>query len=633
MPAKTRGAYTASQYQLLPVVGPSAGVDLRTSPTLLRADQSRTLVNFSLTEPGCLVVRSGYQAFSSNLGTGQIQGAARVYLNTSIPTAQTTNFTVVGWSGSLYQLSDSGGWSAPVSTGWSTNAMHIVSDRDLAVVFDGVTAPRKSTNGSSWTRFGIAPSTVGPTLSSGSTGAMSSGEYEVAFTYKDRDLAFESNGSSGSTLTLSGPAVSINAVIPNSTDPQVDAIVVYARKKSAGETIRRKVSSQAQSGGANSTVLINSTAWTTALEEPDDHTTPPILSFGCVWKNRWWARSATVTNRLHFTQIFDPQAWPALFYVDIPFQKGDYIQAVVPLGNSLVILGTTRIFLITGETSLDFTVLPSIGGLDGALGPRAVTVLENGIIHAGATGVYVFDGGSDRLLSFEIDPAWRDLVGNASPTDLARLALAYHQQTKELRIAVTRLYPFGTAGEWVLDMNRTRVSGESAWTATDRTIGGYVIWDGPESQAGNQQRLLTWHSSRAQVFQESVGTSANSSNITAQYEGPGLTLGTHRARWVDVRGEYEPHDGALSMEAVVDEVSQGTQPIDVGAGRAVYDTAIYDTDVYPGSGRRQFYQMLPLSADGRTFQLKLTYVGQESFRLFSYHPGLRPETASRSFTE
>jgi hypothetical protein len=107
----------------------------------------------------------------------------------------------------------------------------------------------------------------------------------------------------------------------------VDAIVVYARNKTSGETVRRKASSQAQSTGANSTIVITSSNWSSNDEEPTDHNPPTILSFGVVWKNRWWARSATVKNRIHFTQLFQPQSWPALFFLDIPFERGDEIRA------------------------------------------------------------------------------------------------------------------------------------------------------------------------------------------------------------------------------------------------------------------------------------------------------------------
>lgn len=194
---QTQRATAGAAYQMLPVVGPSAGMDLRTSPTLLAPDRARNLVNFSLTEPGALVVRSGFVKFSTNSkGSRRAQGAQRVYLNTAIPAAASTMFTLFGDNGSLYVASDSGGWSAAVLTGLSTNELSFPFDRDLVGVLDGTNLPKKSTDGTTWTRLGIAPGVSGPTISSLSTGGLSSGDYEINFTYKDRGLAVESNGSS-----------------------------------------------------------------------------------------------------------------------------------------------------------------------------------------------------------------------------------------------------------------------------------------------------------------------------------------------------------------------------------------------------------------------------------------------------
>jgi hypothetical protein len=483
--------------------------------------------------------------------------------------------------------------------------------------------------------MGIAAGSSAGTVSSAAfSNGLSTSEFELSYTYKDRDLSVESNGSTAiSTRSITSTANGqLNYVVPNSTDPQVDAIVVYARNKTASETVLRKVSSQAQSAGASSTIAITSSNWTSNDEIPTDHDLPPVLSFGVIWKNRWWARSATRTNRLHFTQLFQPQSWPALFYIDIPFERGDSIQALVPLGDALLIFGNTKVFVVIGRSSLDFEVRPTIGSLDGALGPRACAVIENGVVHASASGVYIFDGTADKLLSFDIDPAWRDLV-QASAADLARIAVVSHQTRKELRIAVPRLYPTGVDGEWVLDLNRTRVNGNTAWTATDRAIGGYISWDGPEAQAANRGRLFSWNSTAAYVFEEATGTSGNSSNITATYEGPGLTLGTYRGRWPDVRGDYEPHAGDASIEPSIDGMSQGIQQLSIGSGLSRYGTALYGTATYGGAARRQWVKNLPLSADGRTFILKLTYVGQEQFRMFGYNVGIVPESRSRGFNE
>ena len=571
------------------------------------------------------------------IGHSIIAGVRLLFFRSySLPKQTSTAFTLVGFGGVVYNQTDSGGWVASTTsilTGLSTNELSFVHDRDLVAVFDGQsTAIFKSTNGAQWTRFGIASGTQA-TLSSLSTGGLSSGEYEIAYSYKARGLAALSNGSSGSTLTLAASSGAINVVMPNSTDSQVQALVVYARKVSAGDSVLRKVSSLAQSAGVSSTLVVTSTAWTTNDEVPTDHNLPSAMSFGVVWKNRWWGRSATVTNRLHFTQLFQPQSWPALFYVDIPFERGDAIQALVPLGDTLLIFGTTKIFVIIGQTSLDFEVRPTLASQDGALGFRAVAAIENGVVHAGASGVYIFDGTTDKLLSFDIDPGWRDFISNTATSALARVGVVYHHRDKELRVSVGRRYPSGAAGEWIMDLNRTRTTQTPAWTATDRTIGGYLLWDGPEVEAGNRGRLLSWATATGQLFQENVGTTANSSNLTAQYEGPGLTLGTFRGNWPDIRGEYEPHSGALSIEPVIDGVSQGTQSVNIGAGLSVYGTAVYGTATYAGVGRRQWYKTLPLSANGRTFELKLTYVGQETFKVFAYHVGVVPETASRGFGE
>jgi len=633
---KTQRAQTGKAYQLLPVTDLSGGMDLRSAQTLLKTERSRTLVNWSLEQPGALKVRPGYLQFStSNLGNKRPQGGQRVYLNTAIPSAASTQFTLLGWNGGVYNLTDSGGWlsTTPQLSNLSTgNDLVFPHDRDLVVVMDGSTSPWKSTNGSSWTKMGITRPSTGGTLSSGTGGSLSTSEFEFGFTYKDRDLAHESNGPvTGSTITLTGTG-SVSIVVPNSTQPAVDAIVVYARNKTSGETVRRKISSQVQSAGANSTIVITSSNWSSNDEEPTDHSEPPVLSFGVVWKNRWWARSGTVKNRIHFTQLFQPQSWPALFYLDIPFERGDEIRALVPMGDTLIVFGTTRIFLLVGQTSLDFEVRPTLGSQEGAFGPFSTVVVENGVIHVGANGVFIFDGTTDKYLSFDLEPAWRDLVLSATTADLQRIACAYDGQRKEVRISVPLRYPSGVFGEWVLDLNRTRQGGE-AWTATDRTIGGYINYDGPEASAAQRGRLFSWHSSMGSVFAESTGTTANSSNMVADYEGPGLTLGNIRGRWIDTHGEYEPHGGTFSVEAVVDGVSQGPRSVSIGSGQAVYGTATYGSAVYAGAGRKKFYVVWPLASEGRTYVQKATYTGQEAFVWYGYTPGLVPETRARSFSE
>src|SRR6185295_13016696 len=153
--AQARTATTTKGYQMVPVQGPSEGVDLRLSQTLLPAGRARTLVNWSLEEPGALVIAKGYRRFSTGaLGTERIQGAQRVYLNTAVPNPASTIVTLVARNGGLYVQGDTGGWASttPYLTGLSTNEVYFTADRDLVAAFDGSTGRAfKSTNGSSWT--------------------------------------------------------------------------------------------------------------------------------------------------------------------------------------------------------------------------------------------------------------------------------------------------------------------------------------------------------------------------------------------------------------------------------------------------------------------------------------------------
>jgi len=627
---KTRSPTLPTQEQLLEIPDMTGGVNLRSSPTQVEATHARTLVNWQLSEPGALTVFPGHQQFSTtSLGNSRIQGGARVYLSSH-------TFLLAGWNGAVYQPTDTGAWGSPVySTINSTGQVFFPHDRDIVATFDGANAAVKSSNGSSWTAFGIAASTNASTLTQESSGALlNANEYEISYTYRDTDQAHESNGSTAlSTITM-GSSGSIRAEARGSTDPQVDVVRFYARNVTAGETVRRLISTVANdTTGSTLSVQITDSNWSAAVAEPTDHHVPPTLAFGVIWKNRWWAKHATIGNRLHFTQIFQPQSWPATFYLDIPFIGGDKIQALIPMGDTLLVLGNGGIFLIIGQTSLDLEVRPALNVQDGALGPRAVAVIENGVIHAGASGVYVFDGASDNLLSHDIEPAWRDVVENAAVSDLIRIAVVYHALRHEVRIAVPRRFPAATFGEWVLDLNRTREQESPAWTSTDRPIGGYVLYGGAEETAGDQGRLFSWTDTTGVLFEEATGTTANSSNMLAEYEGPGLGLGWNRARALEVRGEYEPHGGALTHETLVDGVSQGQIGIEIGAGLSVYGTGTYGTAPYAGTGRRMFHKMLPVGAEGRTLTERFTYSGQEAFRLFTYAFAIRPEPRPRGFSE
>jgi hypothetical protein len=623
---KTRSPRVTRQKQILSVDDLTGGLDLRRSQTLLGANKARKLANFSLDEPGALGVRAGYLAASSATFGGNPQGGQRVYLGS-------TQFTLMALDGAVYKPTDL--WvkgAAVYSTISTANQVFFPHDRDLVAVMDGANRPRCSTDGSTWMLMGIDAPSSAAGLSSLSTGGLSSGEYAIVYTYKHRGTAHESNPSSESTITISGSSGAITATASPSTDTKVNAYVWYARHKLPDqEGVLRKVSS-----GSSATVVITSSNWTSNDEAPSNHTAPPVgLKFATVWKNRWWAPDGTVGNRLRFTEIFQNQTWPTTYYIDIPFERGDSITATHAHGDVLEVFGQSGAYLVIGQTSLDFEVRPSAGAQGGAFGQRAVASVEDATIHVNADDVHSFDGATDRSLAFDIQPAIRDLVGNSASATLAKIATVYDGLRKELRISVPRVYPTGTVGELVLNLDRTRENqGAPAWTTTAYDAGLYIAFTGNEPTAGNRGRIFFVNSTGGYVFEANSTTAAlNSSNVTAEYEGPALSLGVHRGRFTDFHLEYEPHAGALSVEPVVDGVSQGAIALSIGTGLAVYGTAVYGTAQYGGSGRRKAYTTLPITADGRTVVTKLTYVGTERLKLFAYHYGVVPEPGPRQFSE
>lgn len=629
MAGRTRSAYAQPDYTLLPVDDLTGGIDLRRAPTNLTPNRARILRNWSIQTPGELAVYPGWISHSTaSLGSGRCQGGKRIYLGIGNP------FTLVGWNGGIYKPTDAGVWGSAVSTGWSTTTeIDFVHDRDLVAIFDATTAAKKSVDGSAWTNFGIAAPGSAPTGVGAAGGSLTSAStYEFSYTGKDDALGHEGNESATVQVSPGGTNKTITLTLTKHSDTQVDTLTVYARDVTAGEAIRRKVGTVANPAGASVTYNVTSNSWGSGTEALTDHNVPPLLAFGVVWKNRWWARHATVKNRLYFSQVFENQSWPATFYIDIPFERGDAIVALLPLGDTLVVFGQTKVFLLIGQTSLDFEVRPSGASQAGAFGFRSVAALEEGALHVSAEGIYIFDGATDRLLTNDVDAldgtrGWRQYVTSATAAVLEKTPVCYHQAAKEVRCAVSNLYPFGTAGEWLLDLNRTRLQEMPAWTTTDRTVGGYIVWDGPEPTAGNRGRLFSWSDTIGKLYEERTGTTADGSNFVADYEG---TTFTFNGRIVQVPSSYvelEPHGGTLAMEILLDGVSAGSQNVDLSGSFSVYGTSVYGTAHYGGQNRATRVVTWPMSAEGRTVSTKLTYTGQETMRVFTYQHGVVPEVA------
>lgn len=618
---KRRGkATTDTTEEVVLVDNMTGGLELNTAQSNLQPDQARRLSNFSLEEPGLLVTLQGWSTFSTtSLGAGRAQGGLRIYTTSGA-------FTLIAFDGSIYHPTDAGVWGSATKTGLNANNnIYFLHDRIVAMVMDSVNAPDMTKDGDTWYDVGITAPAAAPTVVDVAGGSLiDTNVYEFAYTYGtsssfDSELIHESNGSDELSDTINTPNLTARLTVTYSTDPKVDTIYIYMRNTTTGQTVLRRITSIANNtGGGTTTVDITDDVEEKAAEIPTNHDLPGVFSFGVSWKNRLWARDATVKNRVYFTQVFENQTWPSNFFIDLPMDKGDDIESMVPLGDLLVCLGQSGIFLIVGQTSLDFEVRPALHSETGAFGFSSAQKIEAGVIHAGPPGVYLFDGASDRFLSLDIDKGWKEMVASATPADLTRIPIAYDKPNKQVAVGVPNLYPTGAAGEWILDLNRSRQREKETWFSSDREIGGYIVHDGHELTQGLAGHLHSWGVDTGEMYHERTGTSADGASILAEYEGPVFTTQLRHAIAVHGFVEYEPTSGTLAFEFFVDGVSQGTQSIDLGSGLATYGSATYHVSTYGGANRRTTVLTFPQEAEGRNFKVIITYQGTSRFRLLGY---------------
>jgi len=606
----------------------TGGLDRRQNATLLGPSRAQQLLNTRLDVPGRWRPRAGWQTFTTtSLGNERPQGGKRVYLHGGIP------FTLVAYHGDIYRPSDTGVWGSPVATGFDTvRPIDFVSDAERVAVFDGVTPPQVSTDGVTWHRFGIAGPTAAPFLTNTSGGSLMTGHtFEVSYGYLDTG-AFPSNEGPFATVlvTSSGTTRTITVVAAGSTDPTVTDILIYARDVTLGESVRRFATSVPNNpSGGSVTAFLTDNTWSEATEAPTTHTPAPPLEFGQVWKGRWWAKDPISPVTIRFSEIFLPMAWPADYTIDLPFTTGDRITAIMPYGDTLVVMGTAKpAFLIVGLGVLDFDVRPSAASRAGCFGFRAWDLMGGRIAHASAEGLFLFDGASDVLLTTDLEQDWRAIVDVTSEAQLARVPVVYHESEKELRLAVPDLTLYGVPGEFVFDLVRSGAS-TPVWSATDRTIGGYLSWNGPETETGNRGRLFSWDLTSGRLREENTGTSADGLDLTAKYRGPVFTSGLPMTRFLDLYTEHLLTAGTFTLSVSIDDrfVWAGDVPID---GRPPILPVALPFFLALG-GRRVFQVQLPLEAEGRGFCLTGTYVGREAFDWFTYGFTYLPESALRGF--
>ena len=607
------------------------GLDQNSALTRIARDQAKRLKNFSLEETN-LVTVEGFDQFTTTANAGDpLQGGARIYLADQDP------FTLVAYDGDVFPVTDAGViGSAEFTDRNASNRIYFPYDRRVVMVFDGDNRPKISSNGTDWYDAGLSAPTVAPTAAEDAGGSLLVlNTYEFAYTYAttaafDGNLVHESNGSATVQEALTGANQSIIVTVTGTAVANVNFINVYARNVTIGQTALRFVGTVANPGASTTTYELTTEPSDLEDEIPTTNDVPGSFRYGWYHNGRFWAFDETEGNRLWFSEVFQPQTWPADYFIDFPTTKGDDLTAGVPMGDIQILFGQTGFFIQSGTTVVDIELRPSLVAGTGAFNPTAACKVDNGVFHVGPAGGFLFTGASDQHLTKPLETGWRDLMRNGTAAQFRQIATLYYPRLKQIFMAIPRLYPDGSAGEYVLDTLRTAERDKPAWFETGRNIIGYIHWDGNEPNTGAFDKLLSWPNTARVLNVERNGNDLNGAPMQAIYEGPAFHTQFREAIAVQGYVEYEPTDGDFTFQLAKGGQVINSQTFNMGGGLSLYGTATYGSGSYGGAARARKVIMLPLIAEGGEFSVNLRYNGIGRARFFSYGFSLVPESQLRT---
>lgn len=526
-----RGA--AGGRSLLTIADFTGGLNTRVSRFKIKDSQAVEVKNFFFGIGGILKVRPGSdRVTTSSLGASKILGGVRYYPATGSPQLLVDHGT------SWYKSTDDGVTFSALTLPITLSAFefpHYVQTQDLAFRVDGVNAGLKY-NGTTVTRWGITgPSTAGTgaETTGGSLTATSVYKWKVTFV----SATAESNGSATEgTFTLTGANNKINlSSIPVSTDTQVTARRIY-RTKAGGaiyyfeRQINDNVTTTSELSLADSAL---------GSEMPEDKDVPPVMAFAELFKNRIFYVPASNLRQVGFTELFEPEAAPLDFAVNIPFPEGDKITGLKARGDLLFIYGTASVFVIVGDSPFNFTVRQTFAD-EGFVSQRGVVEVENVAMGPSRFGFQAFDGANARVLSIEIEPSLR------SEVDLDRLdeiCGVYDIENRLVRWTVPTTG--GGAKEYIFDLFRR------SWTTSDRAASVYIPFIG----APDQGELYTGDTTAGYVWKENVGWDDNGVAINARFRTKTFDFGSTRfmKRLWHVFIDHKPAaSGTLAVEVIGD---------------------------------------------------------------------------------
>lgn len=311
--------------------------------------------------------------------------------------------------------------------------------------------------------------------------------------------------------------------------------------------------------------------------------------------------SVNYPSRIRWSDINNVDSFPVLNYIDVEPDDGDKIVAVASFDESVYIFKHRAIYkmVITGLDGPDAFIIRPLARNVGAWSKNSVKAIPNvGLVFLAQNTVYVLSNNGltpigdpiQRTLDNVQRSMWANAVGEVYP----------HKYQYWLSVSTA-----GTTNTEVLVYDYIQRN----WTTYSHITASMLA----QSEDSNGQNILISGDYGAKTYKQDNGSVdyiyGSSVTIVSQYTTGDIMMGnpelTKNFKYLYV---YSVGDlnYTIDLESAYDFDSnyEYTQTISLGSVGAVYDTGIYDTDLYPASGAS--ITRLELNRSARSIRLRFT---------------------------
>lgn len=149
---------------------------------------------------------------------------------------------------------------------------------------------------------------------------------------------------------------------------------------------------------------------------------PGEFAVGCMFQDRaWYAKDILrqKPNSLLFSEVDEPESVPAVNEIVVQENSvtADTVQALIPLGATLLIVQTSHIYklMYVAQPIIDASI--TLAAYRGVIHERCWSVMGGVAFLVDSNGMYAFDGQSEEAISAAVDDYWRDGIIDFSQSD------------------------------------------------------------------------------------------------------------------------------------------------------------------------------------------------------------------------